>query len=263
MKKMIFIFFFFPLIVYSQENRQFNIGSAKILTGNVYAVSIFVSDRNNQWEYEEKLQMIKLRNDAQVWLQDQASRYGVTVNFENGNFGLDNDIKLSSIPSMLQEDANYMVTTTLNAVGWNSSLQFYEAQKKRMGFENMFVLIFVKGMGQGYGIPYLETLRSGELFYLEGAVIFQKFDQGEIVGMTIPAGSIAHEILHLFGAWDLYMTHTQTSEVEEKAKIIFFDSIMHRMSFNLNDLIVDELTAWLIGWHNNPEYWFESFNPRP
>ena len=84
-------------IAYSQDNSQYHLESAKTLAGNIYVVNIFVSDFNNQWTYEEKMQMIRLRNEALNWLQKQVSLYNTYVEFENGNFGLENDIELNYI----------------------------------------------------------------------------------------------------------------------------------------------------------------------
>ena len=91
---------------------------------------------------------------------------------------------------------------------------------------------------------------------MEGIMIYDHSEDGET-----PSSGIAHEILHLFGAWDLYENYMQSKAIEELALYLFPNSIMLRISQNINELIIDPVTAWLIGWNKNPESWYEAFNP--
>ena len=241
-----------------QNSRQQNLGSAKNLSGNVNVVSCFISDRYNQWTYAEKMHMVGLNNEAQAWLTEQASRYGMKVNFENACYGLENDIYIDYLPTMFDVGKERNITTVLNKIGWDSSMQFYEDQISRTNCDNMIVLIFLKGAGQSYAIPYTDPAQDRKLYYLEGAVLYQQF---LYYGMEINASSLAHEILHVFGSWDLYNTYLHAYDVETTAREMFPNSIMYRVSDNINDLNIDEVTSWLIGWHDKPEPWYEWFKP--
>lgn len=37
---------------------------------------------------------------------------------------------------------------------------------------------------------------------------------------------------------------------------------MLKTSYNINELSIDSLSAWLIGWNQNPKDWYETFRPK-
>jgi hypothetical protein len=81
------------------------------------------------------------------------------------------------------------------------------------------------------------------------------------LGIELIHSMIAHEVLHLYGAWDLYNSYVQTHDVASKAQQLFPNDIMLRTSYNLAELQVDALTAWRIGWSDKKESWYEWFRP--
>ena len=261
MKKLILLILIFTsLTVYSQNNSKYHLGSAKNLLGNIYVLSCFISDNNNQWTPQEKQQMINKLHNTQNWLKKQAANYGVTINFEGGNFGLSNDIKIGNInygTGSGAEDIN-ILTTVFRKIGYSSNLGFYNWVLDNTNCKNTFVVIFVKGQGRSYSIAYESELMDKERFFVESCVIYNQFWGG----LALYEATFAHEILHLFGAWDLYETFQQTKEKEERAKNLFPNSIMIQVRENIDTLYVDELTAWLIGWHNTPKNYYEWFNPK-
>jgi hypothetical protein len=116
----------------------------------------------------------------------------------------------------------------------------------------------VKGSGKSYAIKYASESLDRELYFVEGAMLYEK----QRNGVELAPAQIAHEILHLFGAWDLYETPHQTKLNETVAKESFPDSVMGRVAHNINSLKIDPLTAWLIGWNNKPEPWFKLLKPK-
>ena len=264
MKKLIILIFIFSsLSVYSQNNSKYHLGSAKTLSGNIYVLSCFISDNYNRWTAEEKQQMVNKQHNAQDWLKKQAANYGVTVNFEGGSFGFDSDIKIDNInygTGSGAEDVN-ILTTVFKKIGYSSNLSFYDWVLNNTNCKNTFVNFFIKGQGRSYSIAYESELMNKERFFVECTVVYKEYWGG----LEMYEASMAHEILHLFGAWDLYETFQQSKEKELRARQYFPNSIMLRTTYNINELMVDEVTAWLIGWNNNPRDWreYEWYNPSP
>ena len=238
-----------------------DIGSAKTLRGDTYILMCFISDSSNAWSSDEKRGMINKTREALSWMKNQALRYNVGVNFEEGVYGEDADIKLDNIaygrgsgPGRPLDTT--MVSRVMKALGWQDSLSFYNWVNQNKKSDNSLVLIFIKGTGIGYAYEYIQGV-SEELFFMEGAVLYERYTNNN----ELASASIAHEILHLFGAWDFSRTHEQTQDREDKARQLFPNSIMLRVSNNINELSIDEVTAWLVGWKSNPEPWYEWFNP--
>ena len=241
---------------YVDESRD---GSASKLKGKVYTLSCFVSGNDDEWSDKEKTKMLDLLEESQRWIRKQALKYKVTVDFnESGNFGLDKDIKFQEIvrgTASGNEPVDW-VSKVLYKVGYKSTLDLVKWVENNTDAENIQVIIFVKGRGNGYAMASNSRMDK-EKYFVEGAVLYEKYNDGK----ELASSSIAHEILHLYGAWDFYKAFNQTEANEERAKKLYPNSIMLRTSYNIDELNVDEITAWLIGWNNNPEPWFESFRP--
>ena len=148
-KYLLLSFFLFSshLVIYPHNTHNHNIGSAKTLEGNIYVLVCFVSDTDNSWSYNEKIDWFEKYYEAVNWIKNQALNYNVTVNFKGGNFGLNADIKL---------DYNYgtgsgnedvtIVSTVLQKVGYKDSLSFYDFVTNNTDCNNALVLIAAKGI---------------------------------------------------------------------------------------------------------------------
>jgi len=72
--------------------------------------------------------------------------------------------------------------------------------------------------------------------------------------------TIAHETLHAYGAWDLYAVTPAGKEKAEMAKAKFANSIMLKTQTTINQLTIDEVTAWRIGLTEKKD-WYLDFIP--
>ena len=72
---------------------------------------------------------------------------------------------------------------------------------------------------------------------------------------------ISHEILHQFGAWDLYQGKSQTLKSAKKAIELFPNSIMINTKRKKAQLKIDGLTAWRVGWKKK-KWEYDQFNPK-
>jgi hypothetical protein len=259
MKKIFIILLLSNFALHAQNIEKWRAGSAYKLSGKIYTLSCFVSGPNEEWTYNEKLEMLDLLKEGQKWISAQALKNSISVEFnESGSFGLNKDIKLSRIErgTASGNESVDWVSKVFYTIGYKSIFDFDSWIKKNTKADNYQVIIFVKGKGNGYAMAYSTEMKKDK-FYVEGAVLYEKYNGGT----KLASSSIAHEILHLYGAWDLYKTFNQTEGNEERARALFPNSIMLRTSYNINELNIDNLTAWLIGWNNNPKEWYETFRP--
>ena len=239
-----------------------DLGSAKVLRGDTYILSCYISDSRNTWSSDEKRRINNKYHEALDWLKNQARKYNVGVNFEGGLFGFDADIKLNDIvywsgSGLENPFDSRIVSRVLKQIGYRDGLSFYDWAKQNKKVDNSLVLIFIKGRGTSYALQYPKG-GNKDLFFTEGVALYERYYG---VDMELTSASIAHEILHLFGAWDLFRTYEQAQDREDKARQMFSNSIMLRVSNIINELYVDEVTAWLVGWKSDPEPWYEWFNP--
>lgn len=227
---------------HSQKRKSdYNAGSAKRLSGSIYVLSIFVS--STPWDKKSRESLMAKLYEAEDWIKKEAARYNSRVDFRNGAYGYDRDsIKLNVAPGhgTGNEDAR-VAHKALKAIGYSDISQFYDWFRKNEKCDNCMIIVFVKGNGRSYAIPYAPEY-SGE-FFTESCVFFECYENGT---PEVSSG-IAHEILHCFGAEDLYETFQKPKEVEELARKLYPDDVMHRVDYNINNLNIGEFTAWCVG----------------
>ena len=249
----------FTQVSIAQSVGKWRAGSARELVGNIYTLVCFVSGPEDKWTRKEKREMMQKLDESQRWLTKQAKRYNVQVDFEErGQFGLDKDIKLPFIARGTASGTEPVdwVSKILYTIGYTSTQQFVDWVSKNTKAQNTHVVIFVKGKGNGYAMPSSSEMNR-ELYFLEGTVLYEEFPNG----YELPASAISHEVLHLYGAWDFYKTFRQTAENEAKAKKKFPNSVMLRTSYYIDELEVDEVSAWRVGWNQQPKPWYHGFEP--
>ena len=236
------------------ENRA--AGSATTLEGSVYAISVFVSTPDAPWDDAAKDRMLARQEIAESWLVRQATEYDVALSFDHGTLGRTSDIVLKHIVQGYGsgDEPVDVVSRILRQAGYSnpSALHGWAARYKQC--DHVVVLLYANLTGIGYSMAFAPEM-DHDLYFLEGTMLYRAYPGGS----EMAAASIAHEILHLFGAWDLYETFEQTEDRARKATQLFTDDIMRRTSYDIEELEVGGLTAWRVGWHDEPESYFEWF----
>ena len=233
-----------------------NAGSAKELKGEIYTLVCFISEEGQAaWSTRQKDSLLAHTREALHWIDKQAKAQKIDIKFtKTGVFGREEDIKFSFIEKGSGSATEKLdwVSQVLYKVGYQSTLDFHEQIRTKEKADQIHVIIFAKGKGRSYAIPYLENANK-ELYFVEGTIIFEKVETYHYTA------SIAHEILHLYGAIDLYKTHAQSAQNAQKARNIFPKSIMTKISHNIHTLNIDEINSWLIGWSNETKPWYDAF----
>lgn len=237
------------------------VGSARGLFGKIFVLSVFVAPRNTPWTpYEIELQKPKVF-EAQKWLQMQALRYGKHVEFVNSAFGSDGSFLDDETPRF--NDSNQYKysypSKVLLKMGFQSKESFVDWVREKQGCPQCLVLVFSNTKGRSYAAPTTKELYAYDPhdFNLECCFLYRHFTNTNIE--TTPA-VVAHEMLHLFGAWDLY----EDNEYHERAlktSVMFPNSIMFKTSQNIWDLQIDEINAWLVGLKEQGKDWYRWFEP--
>ncbi|CAN5678310.1 hypothetical protein BH10BAC3_BH10BAC3_02540 [soil metagenome] len=252
------ILYFVPSFLFGQEIGKWRAGSANKLEGNVYTISCFISDTSNEWQYDEKVDILKKVDTSANWLTQQAAKNNTILHFSNGTIGLTNDIKQSQLErgTASGKERVDLISLVLAQNGYNNPIALCDSIFANTKCKNVQILLFAKGNGNGYSMTYSSEMNK-ELYFVEGAILYEKYWNN----YKLAPASIAHEILHLYAAWDFYKTFQQSEEHQNKAMQLFPNSIMLRTAFNIDELNVDEVTALLVGWSNSPKEWYESFRP--
>jgi len=244
------------------------LGSADKLIGTVCGVAIFISTPQNRWTADEKRDMRAIAREAEGWIVRQAHRRHVPLHMNTVFFGGDKDVSVDWIPVSDQPDkdmanmASYKanarwLTSVLSAIGFSQPLDLWEWTKKTMGSDNMHVWLFVKTPGRSYAMPFVQG--SDPVHdWVECTMIYSSYRDGQ----PTTSRTIAHETLHLYGAWDLYLTASaRRPDIADHAQQIYPEDVMLGKYPDLEDMDVGALTAYLIGWGAMPKEEYDWFRP--
>lgn len=241
-------------------------GSVKELDGRICVVQYFISEPDDLWTEEERDVVTEKTFEAEGWLKKEAARFGNDVEFKTCSFGKgDKCYTMDDIPRESCDDDkdDNLFQKAMRRLKWDDHDAFIEHMKKKYDCKSVLVLLMVKATGRSWAYPYSRNHEDKGKTHrvLEGAVIFK--DKRYKDGTTAPlkATTVAHEILHLCGAWDLYYEEgKQDREHADKAEELFPNSIMIHDSKDIYSKEIDEVTAWLVGLKGKKD-WYTWFQP--
>lgn len=241
-------------------------GSFKELDGRICVVQYFLSEPDNLWTQSERDVVTERVFEAEGWLKKQAANFGNDVEFNTCSFGSgDKCYTLDYIPTDSKDDDNddNLFQKAMRGIKWDDHDAFIERMKEKYDCESVIVLLMVKATGRSWAYPYSRNYanKGKTQRALEGAVIFKdkRYKDGTVA--PLKATTVAHEILHLCGAWDLYYEEgIQDHEHADKAEELFPNSIMIHDSKDIYSKEIDEVTAWLVGLKGKKD-WYAWFQP--
>mgnify|MGYP006980631967 FL=1 len=221
---------------------SYKLGSARSLEGKNLIYSLFVDTPDAEWTDRDKKKALKNLKIAKEYIEAEAKGYhkkvDLVVDFEE-NEDLTGNARINF---SLKDGEDYEEALDEEIAGWLEDQIDYEALTKEYKAKGIATIVFVNHKGSTYAICY-----DGVDNPQESLVMFA----GEVPAVY------AHEILHLFGAHDLYEDAEYTEEVCEYVKKAYPDEIMYTVKDEKGRLNSSEIqnqlspvTAYHLGWVN-------------
>lgn len=234
-----------------EQWRKSPTGSAGVLEGKAVIVSIFVNDANSKWSKKAKKKANRKMKAAGKYIRAQAKRYGkkvqlVTDIYENKGISKTYTTKMKLNDSAGSQDRLYRKLQK-----WMDANINLTKLRESYGTDSIgFVFHINKSGNSSTLIHYMED--EGKNFY-ECSTLFSRFE-GEEEG----AATYAHEILHMFGARDLYMKSLADGITSSFVKYVvkkFPNDIMlttytpdgRQLTYGIKNEI-SRVTAYFLGW---------------
>lgn len=236
-----------------------NVGSAKKLQGSLYLLEVWLTMPGTTWDYNEMCVVQGKINSAVEWLTNTAARYGKRLDVTQGTYAGDGykGIPISGLPKSYAEACNSgnLLVRALNIIGYSDMMACYNQLHDDMQCSNVAVLIIINNNGWSCANQYstAHTLYGYESYFLENAFIFRTVD-----GVPCSSQTIAHELLHLFGAWDMYEPQVSAAAAGW-ARTYYPNEIMLTISKPLEEQTISPLTAWLTGLSTSYQDWYMYF----
>ena len=221
------------------------------MQGKVFIYTIFVSECGNDPELNRS--SLAYLYKAEEWMASKVRDYGKDITFVNGQAGLDETIIHDIAPD---GDApyqwNYIAETYLKAAGFDSVGAFMNWVYEEHGCDRAAVVIMADDRGRSYA---MWSNRRAQKYGLLGCTMIYVHDQPED---ELPALN-SHELLHLFGAADLY-AEVQGDKNAAFIRDTYPGEIMQDLLPDVNRHCICPMTAWSTWLSDEQESWFGSFS---
>ncbi|SHE64816.1 hypothetical protein [Pedobacter caeni] len=247
-----------------------NAGSALKLKGKALQVNIFISAKEGPaWTRKAKDMVLKVIPESDAWLKRELKKYQHTMKISHKTFGYDQDIRLKSDADPDAGNVKWP-TEILKRMGYASPMDFYRQLKKDIDFDQMYIVFFINTEGQSYSNPCDIHHEKDQEAFVESVAVFKKYE-GKAITDKSERYVIPHEILHLFGALDLYDGEHQTHKTEKFAIRKLRNSIMlgsvrfqnqNQKQWELPKYEIDEFNAYMMGLHNNYQKWYDQLSKK-
>ncbi len=222
-------------------------GSASALDGNFLIINVFINDRVSEWNDADVAEVFARLGGACEFIESMADFYGVkpdiTPTGKSDSLYLNTTEKLpTDINDFVWMDLIFSDTVYGSLEGYAE--HYFDLEK----YDNWCVMFHLNKKGRSYAIPCDKANSDWERYTAERCAIFHSDDDGYIYYDS--AGVYAHELLHLFGADDLYTPYVTAAE-NALLENYFPNDIMRAIPLDTALASVSPYTAFRLGWVNH------------
>ena len=229
---------------------NYELANCRRLENTPVVVLLFIDDDESHWTYDEAVSFL----DKQIlpglhYLEDNAQKWGVSLDFtietyatSFGTYTLSYDGTVNK-NLLIGGSTKDVLDQAASDLGYDSNWDFYSYYKSIYPEDEIIFLNFLNKSGKSYARHAIST---GYLEYSEHCVIFADYlgSSPEMRKDGSRAATIAHELLHLFGAEDYYDSQSR----EALANQYYPDDIMLWQYDKIEDNVIGDCTAFSVGW---------------
>ncbi|MCE9547559.1 MAG: SGNH/GDSL hydrolase family protein [Planctomycetia bacterium] len=222
----------------NQTSRR-NAGSAAMLTGPTLIYEVYVSDRSSSWPDDRKQEIRRRVDDAMGFIVRNGLKYQQRVEIGR-EFG--RPVKLDEEISKDPQADSAWTDRVIKLASGVEPAKLIEQLRKDRSVTNVLLMLHINKPGRSYNISFYRGVPAD--LASERLVLFTHFNRRQ----QTPAATYAHEVLHGFGAGDLYFPFDQSDDRYLRAKRQFPNDVMFRIDDKIDRLEIDEWTAYRVGW---------------
>ncbi len=231
----------------SNQASKRSVGSAKLFSGRICIFHVFANDAQASWSEQEKNEVLGRLEQACNFLGQQSELHGHKISFIEEI--APTVFYEKRLPTGTFVNPNWTEEVIREASG-TGSRELVDRLRDNHSADNVVVCLHVNKPALSYNLAYYANVSLA--FTAERMVCFSTYPDSR----PTAAATYAHEILHLFGAGDLYFPYDQDEYRKQLAKRFFPNDVMFRVDYNLQRLNVGAFTAYRVGWleHIDPAH---------
>lgn len=225
---------------------SYGLGSAPYLEGTNLLVSMFVTTPESGWSEEEKQTILNKISVATEYIETKAAEYGTELQLIYDYKEYPGLYAEATTDFCINEETDFLDRLDEEIALWFETSIDYDALLTEYQAEGIATMVLVNNPGISYAIVYDGTDNIKESLVLFTGDYYNGGKQEKPV-------TYAHEIMHLFGAHDLYEEAEFTAEVTDYVEQTYPKEIMLTVtgSGNTNNVIdadLSPITAYHLGW---------------
>ena len=225
-----------------------NSGSARAAVGTIHLYKVWLG----RWDSQKQQRIEGYLETDLAFIAKDATFYDKSVSFEHHSATLGGFRTLTDNDTQPAED--YDTWTNVLGQAYNTSPKALTADVSKRGGNGWVLLVFGDQVGRSFS-----STANGESGNMEVLIFYTRsphYTNGLRSIIDTSGHVITHELLHVFGAIDLYPTDTFTASQANLAKGMWPDEIMiddkTQPSFRIHGY-----TAYQLGWHDR---WDKAWN---
>lgn len=220
------------------------------MQGKVAVYALFVSDGGGDPELNRSFW--NYLREAEDWLAEKAGGCGKEITFVNDQTGLEQSLDCEIAPDFdAPSQWRGLAERYLESAGFDSVGTFMNHIYSKHGCERAALVIVADAPGRSFAV--WGNSRAEKYGFLGSAMIYAREDERSSV--------LAHELLHLFGAIDLY-DEFQSASAVDFIRENYPHEIMQCTEHDLEIQCMSPLTTWLTWLTDETEPWFDRFSFR-
>ena len=213
----------------SNQTSKRNIGSAGRLHGLTHVYHIYCNDTESRWSSAERADAQQRMHDAFDFISTESLRHDIGVTFFEHTSPT---VRVKGkIPKKVQVNHVWTENVIRRSAG-SSAVELVKRTKDQHETDNVIICLHVNKPALSYNLAYYDNV--DRLYGAERMICFSSYPDGR----QTAAATYAHEILHLFGAGDLYFPYDRDDARKDRAARLFPNDVMYRVDYDLNRLDV-------------------------
>jgi hypothetical protein len=213
-------------------------GSAGVLTGRVLLVHLYVAAPQSSWDGIDHREVRRRMRAALRFVRREAERYERQVKFLKVEMHAKYDkvipTELGADPDWTQQVVKMVAEETPNAL--------VDRLRREHKADHVLLVFHVNKSARSHNLTYSDGI--DEAYRAERVVCFTRYE----TDAETAAATYAHEILHGFGAGELYFPYDKSKVRARLAGRMFARDVMYRVEYQLDELEIGPYTAYRIGW---------------
>lgn len=226
----------------------YNLGTCKKLEGNIVVLFLFADDSESNWDSDtlSKFEASQTQK-ALTYLEEKAAQYGKNLKFIKKSYSVIGGQNTIYSKAIKKDGSSYDISydaleNICENMGYGTSDGlFTEVRKEYPNYEIVPIILLNKD-----GTSYARHAATADSAMPDHCIVFIR-NLGITSAPFLPGNrtsTIAHEILHLYGAEDFYNMEGRSALAGE----YYPSDIMYYVDGFINRNKISDFTAYSVGW---------------